>query len=120
MSREETIARLFEKIDKQTEILNKVSESVATLNERSKNYDERLRNVEKFVGRIETLEKKSDVMDCACSNNKEKIDKITAIEKDIGKIKRDNWGISGIMSFLGWILGLAIGLIISLIGLFKQ
>ncbi len=116
MSREETIARLFEKIDKQTEILNKVSESVATLNERSKNYDERLRTVEKLIDRVENLEKKSDVMNCACSNNKEKIDKISILETDITKIKRDRWWIGFVMGFLGWL----IGIVISAFNIFRQ
>ena len=116
MSREETISRLFEKIDKQTEILNEVSQSVAILNERSKNYDGRLKNVEELVCRVEELEKNSSVMSCECSNNKEKIEKIQTLEKDIAKIKRDYWWISGIMSFVGWILGL----IISLLSLFRQ
>ncbi len=116
MSREETIARLFEKIDKQTEILNKVSESVATLNERSKNYDERLRTVEKLIDRVENLEKKSDVMNCACSTNKEKIDKISILETDITKIKRDRWWIGFVMGFLGWL----IGIVISAFNIFRQ
>ena len=116
MSREETIARLCEKIDKQTEILNKVSESVATLNERSKNYDERLRNVEKLIDRVEKLENKSDVMDCACSNNKEKIDKISSFETEITKLKRDRWWIGFIMGFLGWL----IGLVVNVLGIFRQ
>lgn len=112
MSREETITRLFEKIDEQTKILHEVDKNVTSLNEKSANYNERLHNLEilnkDFITRIENLENKMGIMTCNCTNSKEKIDKIETIEKDITKIKRDRWWVGAISAFVGWIFGIIV------------
>ncbi len=110
----ETITRIFDKLDEQTKVLHTIDNKVTALDEKSTNYNERLKKIETVTSdygkRLESVEKGITTLNCSCQNCQAKVAKIDELEAEVNKIKRDRWWIGTISAVVGWLVGILISL----------
>lgn len=110
----ETITRIFDKLDEQTKVLHTIDNKVTALDEKSTNYNERLKVIETatidYVKRLDDVEKSITALSCSCQNCQAKVAKIDELEAEVNKIKRDRWWIGTISAVVGWFVGILISL----------